>query len=168
MSWRVGKSCGVHVYEDDRPVAMFHTVEDAAAAVEAVNLRGNQTLVPISPEIIGEVAQAIRNSNGSQAARDAWGWHPQLVPADVYAQAAVASLLAQGYVLSKAPPGFRGQSHCPTHHAIQHRDMREPWCTKCGLTEDFREPQSHRNRRTSDLDRQIADDPDPRDHGRHP
>ncbi len=31
--WRVGRHYGIHVYEDDRPVATFLTPEDAAMAV---------------------------------------------------------------------------------------------------------------------------------------
>lgn len=26
------------------------------------------------------------------------------------------------------------------HEAVQHRDRREPWCNRCGLTSDGREP----------------------------
>lgn len=35
--WRVGQHYSIHVYEDDRPVATFHTMEDAQLAVDAVN-----------------------------------------------------------------------------------------------------------------------------------
>jgi hypothetical protein len=35
--WRVGQHYGIHVYEDQRPVATFHTVADARRAVDAVN-----------------------------------------------------------------------------------------------------------------------------------
>lgn len=35
--WRVGRHFGIHVYEGDVPVATFHTAEDAALAVYAVN-----------------------------------------------------------------------------------------------------------------------------------
>lgn len=35
--WRIGSHYGIHVYEGDRPVATFHTVADARAAVEAYN-----------------------------------------------------------------------------------------------------------------------------------
>lgn len=26
------------------------------------------------------------------------------------------------------------------HESVQHRDLREPWCNRCGLTSDGREP----------------------------
>jgi hypothetical protein len=35
--WRVGQHYGIHVYEDQRPVATFHTAADARRAVDAVN-----------------------------------------------------------------------------------------------------------------------------------
>lgn len=34
--WRVGRTYGIHVYADDRPVATFHRAEDADRAVDAV------------------------------------------------------------------------------------------------------------------------------------
>jgi hypothetical protein len=34
--WRVGSHYGIHVYEGDRPVATFHTAEDARRCVEAM------------------------------------------------------------------------------------------------------------------------------------
>jgi hypothetical protein len=36
--WRVGQHYGIHVYAGNTPIATFHTVADAARAVEAVNL----------------------------------------------------------------------------------------------------------------------------------
>jgi hypothetical protein len=35
--WRVGRHYGVHVYEGDRPVATFFTVDDARRAVDDHN-----------------------------------------------------------------------------------------------------------------------------------
>jgi hypothetical protein len=35
--WRVGNHYGIHVYEDQRPVATFHLEEDARRCVAAVN-----------------------------------------------------------------------------------------------------------------------------------
>ena len=29
---------------------------------------------------------------------------------------------------------------CSNHHAVQHRDGKEPWCNECHLTKDGREP----------------------------
>lgn len=29
---------------------------------------------------------------------------------------------------------------CPNHHAVQHRDGKEPWCDECHLTGDGRDP----------------------------
>lgn len=29
---------------------------------------------------------------------------------------------------------------CSNHKPVQHRDGKEPWCKKCGLTEDYRRP----------------------------
>lgn len=37
LRWRVGRHYSIHVYEDERPVATFHTAVDAKRAVAAVN-----------------------------------------------------------------------------------------------------------------------------------
>lgn len=29
---------------------------------------------------------------------------------------------------------------CSDHQSVQHRDRKEPWCNRCGLTNDGREP----------------------------
>jgi hypothetical protein len=29
---------------------------------------------------------------------------------------------------------------CSDHQPVQHRDRKEPWCNRCGLTSDGREP----------------------------
>jgi len=44
--WRIGQHYGVHVYEGERPVGTFHTPEDAARAVEAVNRAAPRELRP--------------------------------------------------------------------------------------------------------------------------
>lgn len=54
--WRVGQHYGIHVYEDDRPVATFHTVEDAIAAVLAHNNTHEESL----DEIVESQTQATR------------------------------------------------------------------------------------------------------------
>lgn len=60
--WRVGSHYGIHVYEitngepgtenDDRPVATFHTVQDARDAVAAFNKT-------VDPEITAEMARLL-------------------------------------------------------------------------------------------------------------
>ena len=39
MTWRVGKTVPINVYEDDRPICQCHTAVDAKRIVEAVNDR---------------------------------------------------------------------------------------------------------------------------------
>jgi hypothetical protein len=50
MTWRTGRHYGIHIYEDDRPVATFHDPADAQRAVDAVNTaHGPDHLVTIEP-----------------------------------------------------------------------------------------------------------------------
>lgn len=43
----------------------------------------------MTDQLVAEVAQAIRNSNGTPEAMEWWQANPQLVPAHVYAKAAI-------------------------------------------------------------------------------
>ena len=74
--WRVGSHYKIHVYEcsredgqpsdDDRPVATFHTVMDARAAVEAHNTRAD-VVVEVDPE-----AEAAIVDRAVSVALDVW------------------------------------------------------------------------------------------------
>jgi hypothetical protein len=51
--WRVGQHYGIHVYEDQRPVATFHTVADARRAVDAVNRLSQHPLQRLDGVLLG-------------------------------------------------------------------------------------------------------------------
>jgi len=47
----------------------------------------------------------------------------------------------------EAEPIEAGEPECDEHAPVQHRDGREPWCKKCGLTKAGRKPVSRLGRR---------------------
>jgi len=42
--------------------------------------------------------------------------------------------------VTEAPQAHATSSACSDHQPVQHRDRKEPWCNRCGLTNDGREP----------------------------
>lgn len=54
VAWRIGNHYGIHVYEGDRPVATFHSADDAARAVAAVNAAPAPSR-PADREEIGDI-----------------------------------------------------------------------------------------------------------------
>ncbi len=52
----------------------------------------------MSDALVAEIAQAIRDSNGTPEALEWWKTHPQIVPAHVYAQAALHVIQGDGWM----------------------------------------------------------------------
>jgi DNA repair exonuclease SbcCD ATPase subunit len=91
--WRVGNHYGIHVYEDQRPVATFHAEEDARRCVQAVNAQrsddpsagaaselrrvraltvGEQDTVRKAADTIGSLAIDLREQEASNQLLSEW------------------------------------------------------------------------------------------------
>ncbi len=80
--WRQGRMFGIHVYEDDRPVATFTTEDDAMLAVSAVNVLAAVLNVvstaKIQPEPELSVAPVISIVSPPGSVTGTYGWQPPL------------------------------------------------------------------------------------------
>lgn len=56
MTYRVGEHYGIHVYEDERPVATFHDADEAARFVLAMNRESGQEMIEVA-DLAGNVEQ---------------------------------------------------------------------------------------------------------------
>lgn len=83
MTWRVGEHYGIHVYDGNRPVATFHTEEDARRCVAAVTAQEPRPALyvnhPRTEPVAGDVVRDEDGDLWTLVDRSAYGelraWH---------------------------------------------------------------------------------------------